>query len=355
MPATWTFYSRVFALVVAAVLGYALMLILQPFLSALSWAAFLAFLLYAPNLKLRGRMRGKGRAASLLTVLTPIVILLPLVALSVEFVAQISTLLQALQQKVQELDIKTFTDLKHFPVIARADAWISGHFGISAAQIQASVVSVSREVLQRAAKLGGSLFLGALNSVVTFSLMLFLLFFFLSDGDAMCARAIRLIPLDEVRKQRLFRQLGEVARAIMFGTTVNAVVQGVLLGIGFAFAGLPAPVVVGVVVALFSMLPVGAAMFAWVPAVGWLLFQGRWGMAIFMLAWGLMLSGLDNVLRPLLISGHAKITGLAVFVGALGGISAFGAIGIILGPVVLSLVIALIEFAEESADAQRSA
>src|SRR5271165_7236306 len=107
MPATWTFYSRVFALVVAAVLGYALMLILQPFLSALSWAAFLAFLLYAPNLKLRGRMRGKGRAASLLTVLTPIVILLPLVALSVEFVAQISTLLQALQQKVQELDIKT--------------------------------------------------------------------------------------------------------------------------------------------------------------------------------------------------------------------------------------------------------
>ena len=80
----------------------------------------------------------------------------------------------------------------------------------------------------------------------------------------------------------------------------------------------------------------------------WLFFDGRWGFGIFMLAWGLLLGGLDNVLRPLLISGRARISALAVFVGVLGGIPAFGAIGIIAGPVVLSLVLALIEFAEES-------
>jgi predicted PurR-regulated permease PerM len=78
-----------------------------------------------------------------------------------------------------------------------------------------------------------------------------------------------------------------------------------------------------------------------------LFFEGRWGYAIFLLAWGLMIGGLDNVLRPLLISGRARISALAVFVGVLGGIPAFGAIGVIAGPVILSLALALIEFAEE--------
>jgi predicted PurR-regulated permease PerM len=114
-------------------------------------------------------------------------------------------------------------------------------------------------------------------------------------------------------------------------------------------------VVVGVLVALLSMLPVGAATFAWVPAVGWLFYDGRWGYAIFMLVWGLMLAGIDNVLRPMLISGRARISGLAVFVGVLGGVPAFGALGIIVGPVVLSLVIALIEFAEEVIEEPRRA
>ena len=146
-----------------------------------------------------------------------------------------------------------------------------------------------------------------------------------------------------------------MTRAIVFGTTVTALLQGLLLGIGFAIAGLPSPVVFGVVVALVSMLPVGGATFAWVPAIGWLFYDGRWGYAIFMLAWGLILTGVDNVLRPMLISGRARISALAVFVGVLGGVPAFGAIGIIAGPVVLSLVLALIEFAEEAVGAPRRA
>ena len=97
-----------------------------------------------------------------------------------------------------------------------------------------------------------------------------------------------------------------------------------------------------------AMLPVGGTALVWGPAVIWLFFDGRWGYGIFLLAWGLLLVGtLDNVLRPLLISGRAKISALAVFIGVLGGIPAFGAIGLIAGPVVLSLALALIEFAEE--------
>ena len=347
MPAQSSFYPRVFALVVAAALGYALVLIFAPFIGPMTWAAFLAFLLYPVNLRLRRRVGGCGVAAGVLTFLAPIVILLPLSALSIDFVTQISALMQKLQKSAAELDIQSLSDLQQFPWIARINVWLEAHAGISAEQVQSWLVSGTREVLRRAAAMGGGFFLGALGSLLGFAIMLFLLFFFLRDGDAMLARARRLIPLDEERKERLFRQLSGVTRAIVVGTSVTAVLQGVLIGIGFKIAGLPSPVVFGVLAALLSMLPVGGSAFVWGPAAIWLFIDGRWGYGIFMLAWGLLGAGMDNVLRPMLISGRASISALAVFIGVLGGIPAFGSIGIIAGPVVLSLALALIEFAEE--------
>ena len=161
--------------------------------------------------------------------------------------------------------------------------------------------------------------------------------------------AIQLLTLcPDDRKDRLFDQLSNVTRAIMFGTSVTALAQGFLVGVGFAIAGLPSPVVFGVLAALLSLLPIGGAAFVWVPAVIWLFVDRHWGYGIFMLVWGLILGGLDNVLRPMLISGRARISALAVFVGVLGGIPAFGAIGVIAGPVALSLALALVEFAEET-------
>ena len=347
MPAPSIFYARVFALIVTAVLGYALVLIFSPFVHSMAWAAFLAFLLYPVNLQLRRRLRGRASAAGVLTVLAPIVILLPLSALSIEFVAQISGLLRRLQRSAAEMDIKTFSDLQQFPWIARTNDWLQTRVGVSAEQVQSWLVSGTQDILQRAAGWSGSIFLGALSSLLAFAIMLFLLFFFLRDGDSMLARARQLIPLDEARKDRLFHRLSGVTRAIVIGTSLTALMQGVLLGIGFVIAGLPSPVVFGVLAALLSMLPVGGSAFVWIPAVLVLFFEGHWGFAIFLLAWGLMIGAFDNVLRPLLISGRARISALAVFVGVLGGIPAFGAIGVIAGPVLLSLALALIEFAEE--------
>jgi predicted PurR-regulated permease PerM len=348
MPATPSFYSRVFALAVAAVLGYALLLIFKPFALPMTWAAFLAFLLFPLNLRLRRRFKGKTLGASVLTALAPIVILLPLSALSVEFVSQISGLLKQLQKSATDMDIKSFSDLQQFPWIARINTWLQAHADISAEQVQSWLLSGTREIAQRAAGWGGSLFLGALGSVLAFAIMLFLLFFFLRDGDEIIARGRRLIPMTEERKERLFSQLGAVTRAIVFGTTITAMLQGLFIGIGFAIVGLPSPVVFGVLAALLSLLPVGGSALVWIPAVIWLFLDKRWGWGIFLLVWGSGISTMDNVVRPLLISGRARISALAVFIGVLGGIPAFGAIGVIAGPIVLSLVLALIEFAEES-------
>ncbi|GAC1331717.1 MAG: hypothetical protein NVSMB15_06370 [Steroidobacteraceae bacterium] len=266
MPTAASFYPRVFALVVAAVLGYALTLIFVPFLGPMAWAGFLAFLLYPLNLRLRRRSLRKGVAAGVLTFLAPITILLPLSALSIDFVAQISALMQKVQKSAAELDIRSLSDLQQFPWIARINVWLEAHAGFSAEQLQAWLVSGTREVLKRAASMGGGFFLNALGSLLGFAIMLFLLFFFLRDGDAMLARARRLIPLNEERKERLFRQLSGVTRAIVVGTSVTALLQGVLIGIGFKIASLPSPVVFGVLAALLSMLPIGGAAFVWGPA-----------------------------------------------------------------------------------------
>ena len=351
MPGPSGFYQRVFALAVAAILGYALFLIFAPLALPLAWAAFLAFILYPLNVRLRRRLKRKSIAAGLLTLLAPIIILLPLSAISVEFVAQISVLLHRVQQYAAELDIKSLSDLQQFPLIARANAWLLAHAGISAEQVQTWLVSGTREVMQRAASVSGSFFLGALGSLLSFVIMLSLLFFLLRDGELLAARARGLIPLGDERKERLFSQLSGVTRAIVFGTAITAIMQGVLIAIGFAIVGLPSPIVFGVLAALCSLLPVGGAAFVWIPAVLWLFFTKHWGSGSFMLVWGLLLGGLDNVLRPLLISGRARISAFVVFLGVLGGIPAFGAIGVIAGPVLLSLVLALIEFAEENAPA----
>src|ERR1019366_6398193 len=308
MPARSTFYQRVFALVVAAALGYALIKIFTPFFGPMAWAGFLAFLLFPLNVRWRRHLRGNVITAGVLTILAPIIILLPLSALSIDFITQISGLLQKLQQAAAQWDIKTFSDLQQFPWIARANDWLQSHIGISATQVQSWLVYSTQHVLQGAAGFSGSFFLGALDSLFSFAIMLFLLFFFLQDGDVMMARARNLIPMDESLKDRLFSQLSSVTRAIVIGTSMTALLQGILIGAGFAIADLPSPVVFGVLAALLSMLPIGGSAFVWVPAVIWLFIDGRWGFAIFMLAWGLMLAGIDNVFRPLLISGRAKIS-----------------------------------------------
>ena len=342
-----SFYARVVALAVAAALGYALLLIFAPFAGELCWAAFLAFLLHPLNLRLRSRLKRRTSAASLLTVLVPLGVLLPFSALSVAFVAQVRAMSTRLQAVAAGADVHSVADLQKFPLFATLDRWLADTFDISAQTIQGWLVSGTHAMLDHAAGIGGSLFLGTVNSLFGLALTLALLFFFLCDGDAMLLRARALIPLSEERTSRLFSDLGGIARAIVFGTTLTALLQGLLLGIGFRVVGLPSPVVFGVLGALIAMLPVGGTAVIWIPATAWLFLDHHAGLGTAMAIWGLVLSALDNVLKPMLISGRATVSTLAVFLGVLGGIAAFGAIGMIAGPVLVSLGIALLEFAEE--------
>jgi predicted PurR-regulated permease PerM len=157
-----------------------------------------------------------------------------------------------------------------------------------------------------------------------------------------------LIPMAPAHRNRLFDHLAAVTRAVVFGTCLTALIQGALVGIAFLIVGFPSPLVFGTMAALFSLLPVGGSGVVWIPAVLVLVVEQRFGAAVFMLVWGaLLVSLVDNVLRPFLVSGRAEVATLTVFIGVLGGVAAFGTIGLFLGPVVIATIIALLRFMQD--------
>jgi predicted PurR-regulated permease PerM len=343
-----TFYSRTFALLALLGLAYLLYVILLPFFAPIAWALFIAFLLHPTHGWLSRRLGGRPAwSAALLTLATLLVLIGPLTALGAAFVAQVAELLRYAQEFAAEHKGQDVSDLAEVPVIGPAIAWLQETTGFSLAQLQAYALQGARAVLGSLAALGKMAFVGALGTVIGFVLMMFILFFAIRDGRAMFHELRALVPMSESERGRLFEHLGSVTRAMVYGTGVTALVQGTLIGIGFTIVGLPSPIVFGVLAALFALVPLAGTPVVWVPATILLAIQGRYGAAIFMLVWGGAVTVIDNFLRPILVSGRAQVGTLTVFIGVLGGVAAFGPIGIFLGPLVLALAIALTRFVLE--------
>jgi predicted PurR-regulated permease PerM len=130
-------------------------------------------------------------------------------------------------------------------------------------------------------------------------------------------------------------------------------VQGILVGVGFWIAGLPSPLVFGVIAVLVALIPMVGSALVWAPGALFLAARGEYGHAVFLALWGAIVVGMvDNFLRPLLISGRADVPTLAVFVGVMGGLAAFGFIGLFVGPIVLGLLVALFRYEREERAAE---
>jgi predicted PurR-regulated permease PerM len=238
------------------------------------------------------------------------------------------------------------------PWLAAPLAWVGEHTRYTAADIQQWLVAATKHLLQSLASSGGSVVLGALGTLISLSLMMFVLFFVLRDGPELAGRIVRMLPIEERRRARLWTHLSEMTRAVFMGIGLTALVQGVLIGIGFWIAGMPSPLVFVVVGALCALVPIVGTALVWVPAVLFLSAQADYGHAAFLTAWSVLVVGaVDNFLRPLLISGRAELPTLAVFVGVMGGLSSFGFIGLFVGPIVLGLLVALFRFENEEIDA----
>jgi predicted PurR-regulated permease PerM len=347
-----SFYRRTFQLTTAAILGYALYRIIVPLREELGWAAVLAFILHPLHERLARAFRGRrALSAGLLTGLTPFFVLAPLAVLGVVFAGQVARLLQSLRGD----SLPSYTDLierlARLPLIGSAVAWARDNAVVSAAQVQSWATDSVQSLLKAAAAVGGNIALSVFGTLVGFALMLFMLFFFLKDGRAMLGALTRLIPMPTEPRAQLLRYLADVTRAVVFGSVATALIQGLAVGVGFALAGLPSPVVYAVLASIAAFLPGGAALVL-VPGILYLVFTGHWGAAIFLACWAAGLAIVENILRPILTSHHVHVSTLAIFVGAIGGAAAFGILGLILGPVLLSFAVALVRFAQERMPAE---
>jgi predicted PurR-regulated permease PerM len=342
------FYQRLLGTALLLIVAYLVFRIIEPFLGPIAWALFIGFLLQDQQQGLTKWMRGRASISAFsLTMLVLVLFLGPLTALAIAFTGQATELAGRLQAWLGERQGTSIRELDQIPGVGPVLDWLNQNLEITTAQVQAWLVDGGQTLFQQLASYGGVAFLGAIGTVLSFTVMLFILFFIIRDGRAIARLGSALVPLPPDRREALADRLSAVTRAVVRGTVLTSIIQGLLLGTGFALAGMPAPVVFGVLAAVLSVVPFGGTALVWGPAVIAVLVQGSYGQAAGILVVGVIVSSVDNFIKPMLISGRSPLPTLAVFIGVLGGLAAFGLIGLFVGPIVIALVLALIEFSRE--------
>jgi predicted PurR-regulated permease PerM len=223
--------------------------------------------------------------------------------------------------------------------------WIEAHVPFLAPErISENLGNIAQRVGTFIASSSGRLLGGVALLLVDLALALFALYFFLRDSPGI-VRALRgFLPFHEQQRDRVVRQVEDLVFASVIAGLAVAAVQGFIGGLGFWIVGVHGPVVWGTVMALMSLVPVVGSSIVWAPVAIWFFATGEFGRALVIVGVGAGLVGMaDNILRPLLLSGRSAMNGLVTFVALLGGVSAFGLIGLVFGPVVVAVGAALLD------------
>ena len=309
--------------------------VMAPFISALLWGAILAFASW-PLMRFLTRVLG-GRetlAAGLLTSAWILIVALPLVWLGFNLADHIrdATLF------VRDVQVDGLPDapvwLIDIPLVGeRMASWWSS-LDQQGAALLASVKpylgQVGNWLLARSAQIG--------SGVLELTLSLVFVFFFYRDGPRLSAFVLRLLHrLTGERAEYYLNLVAGTVQRVVNGVIGTAAAQALLALIGFLIAGVPGAIVLGLVTFMLSLIPMGPPL-AWLPVTGWLVWKGEYGMAIFMGIWGtFVISGVDNVLKPYLISRGGDLPLVVVLLGVFGGLIAFGFIGLFIGPTLLAI------------------
>lgn len=314
------FYAVVLAM------GWLVLQVISPFLSPLAWAAILAMTLRPVYMRLCIRLRN-GNAALVTTLMAGLLIITPaafLVAVLAQQVPDAIAYINRMSATTPQQIIRAWQGLRlRLPFPLPDDP-------------MALIANAAQDVASFLATHAGSVLADILATLGSILVMLFALFFFLRDGRSFAEIIRRVLPFNEAESDRLIRETSELVVASVGAGLTVAFVQGLVGGLAFWVMGLPAPAVWGAAMAITSLLPVVGATLVWAPVAMWLFFSGEVTRAIILtvLCAG-VLGSVDNVLRPLLLAGRTSASGLVVFIGLLGGVSAFGFVGLVLGPIVL--------------------
>ena len=323
------------ALLLVAYLGYQ---IVEPFLAQIAWALVLAICLAPAQARLASRI-GALRAAALLTVLVLLLLFVPALAVVGVLVRQGSEVVDYVQRQLVDRGgpmglFHLVWDWLHqrLPFLPAEEDVVT--------QISASLSGLAGDVASRA----GSVVKGALSVLFDVLLTLGILFFVLKDSVSLAQVAPRLMPFGRAQNERLLTLIRDIVSASVTSTLAVALIQGVLGAIAFVLLGVPGAALWSGLMTVLALLPAVGAALVWAPAAIWLAVSGSLVKGIVLALVGLLVLGnVDNVVRPLLLSGSARMNTLVLIISLLGGVSAFGFIGIVLGPVVAAVFTALVE------------
>lgn len=328
--------ERGFIIVLALLMSWIFLWMIRDYLAALFLAAVLTLFLQSPQDWLSARLGGrKGLAAGLLVAgsvlafVIPASILLGVVAeQAIEVTAMVTPWVQEQVTLIRESGLDSLPAWLPFrDEIIQYQAAITAHIGNLAGSLGRLLVSSLRAGT-------GSILIAALNAFI----LVYALFFFLMSGRETGRQAVALIPMVREDRELLAQRAISTIRATVRGSFLIALVQGSLTGIGLFVAGVPGAIFWAAVATLLSIIPMIGPPLIWGPSAIWLIASGHPVAGIALAVWGaVVVSTSDNILRPMLVGKDAKMSDLMVLISTLGGLAMFGAVGIILGPVIAAL------------------
>src|SRR5262245_53732672 len=326
--------------------GYLTYRILEPFLTALAWAVMFGILFRGMQSRLTAKLGGPNRAAVVTTLAAAIMIVAPaiiLVSALAREAPQVGDYLQSTSRTVP-------SQIERIWEAARARSPIE----LPAEPTDLLIEGARRAVTALAPRAGAVVadVFATIGSIIT---MLFALFFMLRDGDAMSRGLRDRLPFTPQDSDRLLHDTRDLVIASVGAGLVVAIVQGVIGGVAFWLIGIGAPAFWGVLTAFCSLIPVVGAALVWVPAAIFLLLSGEVGRGVILMVVGALgISMVDNILRPLILSGRTSVSGLVIFFGLLGGVAAFGFVGLVIGPIILVTTGTLLEMLRRPASGEEA-
>jgi predicted PurR-regulated permease PerM len=332
----------------------AVITILFPFLQPLIWAGIIVLLTYPLYRRLFFLLnRRRNLASGLMTPAVLLVLVLPVVALIIYLATQGQDFYENFEPALTNEPTGIWNRIRAFPpvnLLVNAINPFLHRFGIN---LQGTLRLAFQQSLDFLVNFSTAVVKKSFSFALDLVIMAVTLFFIYRDGENFAVRLLDMIPLDPNMKGTLIIRVKEILTKILYGLLFACFIQGILATLGYLVAGLPVPVLLGIATAIAALIPVVGTALVWFPAALILLLQGEYFKGLFLLVWGgALISPSDNLIRTLSMSGKAGttyISPLVIILGLLGGLAAFGFTGIVLGPLILSLFLSVLElFARQS-------
>jgi len=336
----------IFILFLTLLSFYLLYLILSPFLEPIFWAIILAMILYPAFRKLHRLLKKREMLSALImTLLVVLVIILPFSLLLISLVNEVMSAYHHVEEMIATGSLKAHWEkIREIRAVNFVLMRLDRSFNLSQMDpldlLLKNLQKVSNFLFSQSTKI----IKGLSSFVIGFFFTLLSLYYLFKDGDHLFEGLKEIIPIPPKQRDLLIRRFQEMVNATMFGGLLIALIQGILGGLAFWVLGLPSPVLWGTAMALFSFIPIGGTALIWGPTSLILLITGSVLKGIILLLIGVFaISMVDNFLRPYLLSSRTNIHPLLLFFSVMGGIQAFGLIGVVVGPLIATLCLTLIE------------